>query len=79
MENDYLSGQTKKFIAVKRKEKFMTSITHYCQGQCAKCGSDNLDYQAQELQDNSCYYPYVCQECGHVGKEWYSLSYVDTE
>ncbi len=43
------------------------------QGQCAKCGSDNIDYDAIEMGDNALYYPYTCNDCKFSGEEWYDL------
>lgn len=48
-------------------------------GHCGKCESMNLEYQSQELNDNQIYYPYTCGDCGHEGKEWYILTYIETE
>jgi len=49
------------------------------QGKCAKCGGENLDYHSMELRDNDVYYPYTCADCGHDGKEWYHLEYIESE
>lgn len=43
------------------------------QGECPKCHSGNLDYDAVEFSDNMCYFPYKCEECGQEGEEWYSM------
>ena len=48
-------------------------------GYCAKCGSNNIGYEAQELVDNDICYPYECRDCSHTGKEWYHLEYIESE
>jgi hypothetical protein len=48
-------------------------------GQCKQCLSENLTYDASEMEDNQIYYPYYCEDCHHEGKEWYKLVYVETE
>lgn len=45
------------------------------QGECPKCGSMNLDYQAIKYEDEMCYYPYKCEDCGQEGEEWYRLEF----
>jgi hypothetical protein len=45
------------------------------QGRCPKCQKQNLDYGAQDLQDDSIIYPYECRDCGFLGKEWFELSF----
>ena len=48
-------------------------------GSCAKCGSENIDYGASELEGEDMYYPYDCKDCNSSGKEWYHLDYIETE
>ena len=48
-------------------------------GHCGKCESMNLIYHSQELVDNQIYYLYTCEDCGHEGREWYALTYIETE
>lgn len=45
------------------------------QGECPKCGSLNLDYQAIKYEGEMCYYPYKCEDCGQEGEEWYRLEF----
>ncbi len=45
------------------------------QGTCPKCEKQNLDYGAQDLQDDSIIYPYECPDCKFLGKEWFKLSF----
>lgn len=47
------------------------------QGECGKCFSMNLDYQASEIRDNQIMYPYTCLKCKHTGEEWYDLVHVE--
>ena len=46
------------------------------QGECPRCHSYNLEYQAIEIEgDGMCYYPYKCEDCGQEGEEWYSMEF----
>ena len=45
------------------------------QGFCPKCGGDNLNYDAMELEGDMMYYPYICEDCGQQGEEWYSKKF----
>ena len=45
------------------------------QGACPKCGGFNLDYQAVRVENEMCYYPYKCEDCGQEGEEWYSMDF----
>lgn len=49
-----------------------------CVGKCPKCGSEDLDYDASEMIDESLGYPFTCKDCGCVGVEWYSIVYSET-
>lgn len=47
--------------------------TNYA-GTCPKCTMPGwLQYGVIDLCDESVYYPYVCDSCGFIGKEYYSL------
>jgi hypothetical protein len=50
-----------------------------CEGLCAKCGSYDVDFYTAISQDNQISYPYSCKNCGHQGKEWYELTYIESE
>tara|TARA_R100000734_G_C3304151_1_gene94649 strand:+ start:903 stop:1097 length:195 start_codon:yes stop_codon:yes gene_type:complete len=50
-------------------------IEKECQGQCVKCGSENLDYGVSTIEDEYIYYDYECQNCGCTGEEHYGLVY----
>ena len=46
------------------------------QGNCPKCGSDNLDYETIvdiTPSNQAIFYPYECSKCGFKGKEYYNL------
>lgn len=49
-----------------------------CQGDCPKCGSDNLEYGNTELDGETLGYEFECRECGCQGIEWYDLEYSET-
>lgn len=46
------------------------------QGKCPKCNKDDLDYGSLEIEDDSIYYPYTCNDCGLKGREWYNLYFI---
>ena len=49
-------------------------------GVCPKCGSDNLDFDGcgfLQPVDEGVTYSYTCIGCGHTGKEYYSLNFVE--
>ena len=48
------------------------------EGLCAKCGSEDINYKAMYPEDANIVYPYVCEECGHEGKEYYLATYQET-
>lgn len=48
------------------------------QGFCAKCLGVNLNYGYIVLEGGQAYFPYVCEECKHEGKEWYNLEFIET-
>ena len=51
------------------------------QGECPKCGSDELEYGEfgyGNIGDTG-YYLFVCKKCGCVGKEWYEMMYTESE
>lgn len=47
------------------------------EGKCPICGSENLDYDSIDLMDGfgSCYYPWTCNKCGAIGKEFYDIDF----
>lgn len=49
------------------------------EGQCPKCGNYNLYYDPMEIEGNSVYYPWTCEDCGASGKEWYNLEFSEQE
>lgn len=49
------------------------------EGKCPKCGNCNLDYGVLELRGSSVYYPWICPDCGALGKEWYNLTFDEQE
>ena len=49
-------------------------------GRCSKCNSEDLDYEAVEINGEMLYlyYPFTCESCGAEGKEYYCLEYTET-
>ena len=45
------------------------------QGYCPKCNSDNLNYETNVNDGDSLYYPYICENCGFEGREYYTLEF----
>jgi hypothetical protein len=64
---------------MKKKYKKFDGAGKNGQGQCKICGSLALEYGAVELEGEQLHYPYTCLNCGNHGKEWYSLTYVESE
>ena len=42
-------------------------------GKCPKCGGEEIEYGASEIQDNQLYYSAVCASCSCSFREWYNL------
>ena len=53
----------------------METKTIKCQGQCAACYSENIEYDSFQYEGDYGYYPYECQECGSEGREFFDLVY----
>lgn len=53
------------------------------QGICPVCGSENLNYEGLEPEEEMIVYPWTCENCGATGSEWYELQFaghnVDTK
>lgn len=46
------------------------------QGVCPFCGEEGtLYYDCVEFEDDFCYFPWKCANCGHEGEEWYSMEF----
>lgn len=46
-------------------------------GICPVCGSVNLNYETCVNNAERVYYPYICEDCGTSGKEWYNLTFCE--
>lgn len=55
----------------------MTIENKQCEGNCPRCGSTDIDYEAIKLGDGAMYYPGRCNDCNCSFKEY--LKYSDTE
>ena len=42
-------------------------------GVCPFCQNESLDYGSLELEDNSIYFPVICDNCGEHFKEYHNL------
>lgn len=54
-------------------------ITFNEQAKCFKYGSVNIDYGQSDFQGEGICYEYHCPICGHDGKEWYRLEWIEQE
>ena len=54
-------------------------MTEFRQGQCPKCGGEDIDYAAQaSYGDEQIYYPAECKTCGCKFNEWYSMEWIES-
>jgi hypothetical protein len=44
-------------------------------GICPKCDSENIDYGVAEIGEAGVMYPFLCNNCGFYGQEWYNLEF----
>lgn len=56
----------------------MEEITINNEGVCPICGSNVLEWEDTEIDNNYVYYPFVCKKCGNGGYERYTLKYHST-
>lgn len=45
------------------------------QGYCPICHSNDLEYEAMQLEGDMAYYPYICSNCHSRGEEWYYMQF----
>ena len=50
-----------------------------CMGKCAKCESENIDYDVVIYKGDFLFYPYECKDCNSKGNEYYNLIYTESE
>jgi len=53
----------------------MRVVEQDCQGRCAKCGGDELEYGGRKVDGQELWYEYECEDCGDTGNEYYTLKY----
>ena len=53
----------------------MRIVEQDCQGRCAKCGSENIEYGSMKVDGEELWYKYECEDCGDCGNEYYTLKY----
>ncbi len=53
----------------------MRIVEQDCQGRCAKCGSENIEYGSMKVDGEELWYKYECEGCGDSGNEYYTLQY----
>ena len=56
----------------------VTDDTKECLGQCPHCGSENINYDASVILDETLQYPATCEDCGGVFFENYNIMYSET-
>ena len=44
-------------------------------GFCPYCNNRDLVYGSVAYEDNMCYFPWICDKCGHQGEEWYTMQF----
>lgn len=59
-----------KLLKLKKENKL-----YNVQGKCPYCGEMIDDYGTVEFEDNMCYFPWHCTNCGLYGEEWYTLDF----
>lgn len=47
----------------------------YKMGYCAKCGSNEIEYNNNEIDGNEVHFYYTCSKCGGAGCETYILDF----
>lgn len=58
----------------------MSELNEKCNvGECAKCGSNAIEYGDQDNNMNETWYNYTCTKCGHHGKEIYEMKHIGNE
>ena len=48
------------------------------QGKCPYCGSENVNFEGPDLQDNMIFYDCHCANCDNDFVEWYDVEYAST-
>ena len=60
-------------------KEFEENEFRICHGECAKCGNEDLDYMGTDYTNgDEMGHAYHCHKCDHIGKEWYTLTYLET-
>ena len=55
-------------------------LSKRCEGMCPHCGSGNVSYDPIEMLDSEGgFFRGDCDDCGGEFKEWYNMTYADTE
>ena len=52
--------------------------TKECLGQCPYCGSENINYEASYIIDDTLRYPAECEDCESNFDEDYAIEYAET-
>ena len=78
-EMNYLKKKIEKVDKIVGSENMSEKIER--QGQCPKCGSNDLDYESVELGmiGDTISYPYTCLNCRLKGYECYDVAFVGHE
>jgi hypothetical protein len=48
------------------------------EGRCPNCNSSELEFGDSDNVGNYIAYEFECLDCGETGKEWYTVTYLET-
>ena len=50
-----------------------------CENHCPKCNSENIEWSAKDIQDNSIYQNATCQDCSCEFTEYWGYIYTEID
>ena len=60
------------------KNEDFTEYNRQKAGECAHCGSTELEYGSNVIDGDEVHFYFVCQNCGGAGCETYTMEYTNT-